>query len=96
MGSAPWWSGMARVMLAGAGLLGLFLAVDALFLVVLLVVNTLIGGDRWNPYAGAFVFVVVPAAIVVGSASAWIAYRLWLLVPRGTPEDVPRNVTVRT
>lgn len=95
MRSAPWWSGMARAVLAGAGLLGLFVALDALFLFVLLVVNTVIGGDL-NPYAGLVLFVVVPVAVAVGAASAWIAYRLWLLVPREAAEDVSRNVTVRT
>jgi hypothetical protein len=86
---------MARVILAGAGLLGLFLALDAVFLSVLLIVNTLIGGDL-NPYAGLFLFVVVPVVVAAGGVGAWGAYRLWLIVPRQSPEDVSRNVVMRT
>jgi hypothetical protein len=81
MSSALWWSGIVRVTLVTAGLIGLFLAADALFLSVLIVISAVLGGNL-NPYAGLFLFIVVPVLVAVGGGAAWTAYRLWQRVPR--------------
>lgn len=79
--SPPWWSTPARVSAAGAALLGLFLAVDALLLFLFLVANALLGGDV-NPYSGVLLFVVVPALVAIGAGGAWAGYQVWRAIPR--------------
>lgn len=84
MGSSGRWSGVSRCVVAAAGLLGLFLAVDALFLFVLILASPLFGGDI-HPYAGLFLFVIVPVVVVVGAGAAWAAYRIWRTIPADRP-----------
>lgn len=76
MRSHRWWSGMARLMVAAAGVFGLFLAVDASFLFLLILASSLLGGEI-HPYAGLFLFLIVPAAVAVGAGAAWAAWRVW-------------------
>ena len=94
MSSALWWSGIVRVTLVAAGLLGLFIAADALFLAVLILVSAVLGGTL-NPYAGLFLFIAVPILVAVGAGAAWAAYRLWLRLPRAAT-DTARAFAVRT
>ena len=79
--SAPWWSTPARVSAAGAALLGLFLAVDALLLFVFVAANALLGGEL-NPYSGVLLFVIVPLLVAIGAGCAWAAYQVWQTLPR--------------
>lgn len=78
---APWWSLPARISAAGAALLGLFLAVDALLLLVFTLANALLGGGL-NPYSGVLLFVIVPALAAIGAGGAWAAYQVWRTIPR--------------
>jgi hypothetical protein len=95
MRSAPWWSGLARAALAAVGICGLFIAIDSLFLFVLLLVSAVLGGDL-NPYAGLFLFIVVPVLVLIGASASWCAYRLWQIVPNSRPAEHPLDLVVRS
>jgi hypothetical protein len=93
MSSAPWWSGIARVFAVAAGLVGLFVAGDALFVALLIVVGAVLGGAL-NPYTGLILFVIVPVLVAMGAGMAWLAYRLWRALPHASHASVVEAKTL--
>ncbi|HSL20068.1 MAG TPA: hypothetical protein VK886_00935 [Vicinamibacterales bacterium] len=68
---------LLRWAIVGVGLLGFLLAVDAIAVLIFMLLEPIFTGSPANPYAGMFAFVLVPAAVVIGLAAAWGAYRFW-------------------
>lgn len=88
----PSGSGVIRVAIACAGLLGLLLAIDALVIFMFLLLAALAGGSPMNPYAGLVAFLVIPVLAAIGLGAAWAAYYAWRATAPAAPEaSVPET-----
>ncbi len=88
----PLSSRVGRVCLLCAGLFGVFLFVDSLLLFVTLLA-LLIMGQPLSPYAGILLFLVIPAAGLLGFAMCWFSYQATRSIdapaPAGRLEPIP-------
>ncbi len=75
-----------RWLVGCAGLLGLLLAIDAFAVFLFLLLATVVSGGAPNPYAGAVVYVLLPALILIGAGAAWGAYEFWNATAERTAE----------
>ncbi len=83
----PLSSRVGRFCLFCAGLFGVFLFVDSLLLFVTLVALLLVG-QPLTPYAGILLFLVIPAAGLLGFGMCWFSYQA--LHSIGTPASAGR------
>jgi hypothetical protein len=66
---------VGRGLILTVGVLGGLVAFDAILLFLVLLAAALVIAPP-NPYIGLFMFVGVPILVVLGTALAWIAYRV--------------------
>ncbi len=88
----PLSSRVGRFCLFCAGLFGVFLFVDSLLLFMALLA-LLAMGQPLSPYTGILLFLVIPAAGLLGFAMCWFSYQAAQFV--GPPGSAARLQTTR-